>query len=302
MSAALVPRLDDRPATLTGAFVEQPYHRHVAHRETLLNGSRWLPEPDGLPRLRIAADATHRSVPAVRGALARRGIVRLDFDRCPSTTEFLRLGASLGAVMETEINPELRPYVEQRAVLNLRHDQPGTSRYDLALIAANYLNLHTEIAVHPLPKQPRLIALLCVEPPEPDRGGQTVFVPMAGVRTRLSAIELDVLAATNCRDFPTGPPMFSRRNGLPVFCFRDFGADVLRWRYTGSAEAAGPETVRGAIHDLLDAMYDPASMFGVRWRAGTAVVFDNWAFFHGRTRIRPVPGGRNRHFKQLKLR
>ncbi|OPC78839.1 hypothetical protein B4N89_32405 [Embleya scabrispora] len=302
MPAALVPRLDDRPATLTGSFVEQPCHPHVAHREILLDGARWLPEPDGLPRLRMVADTIARTVPLVRTALARRGIVRLDFDRCPSTTEFLALGAALGAVMETEINAELRPYVERRAVLNLRHDQPGTTRYDLALIAANHLNLHTEIAVHPLSKQPRLIALMCVEPPERDRGGQTVFVPMAAVKAKLSALELDVLAATNCHDFPTGPPMFSRRDGLPVFCFRDFGAEVLRWRYTGSAEAVGSETVRGAIQDLLDAMYDPAAMFGVHWTAGTVVIFDNWAFFHGRSRIRPVPGGRKRHFKQLKLR
>ncbi|MYW00420.1 TauD/TfdA family dioxygenase, partial [Streptomyces sp. SID3343] len=232
----------------------------------------------------------------------RRGIARLDFDRCPSTVEFLGLGARLGAVMETEINAELRPYVENRSVLNLRHDEPGTSRYDLALVAANYLNLHTEIAVHPLHKQPRYIALLCVEPPERDHGGQTVFVPMAAIRARMSAIELDVLAATNCHDFSAGPPMFSHREGLPVFCFRDFGDDELRWRYTGTIEAAGPETVRGAIHDLLDAMYDPATMFGVHWTAGSAVVFDNWAYFHGRSRIRPVPGGRSRHFKQLKLR
>ncbi|MGC0422684.1 TauD/TfdA family dioxygenase [Embleya sp. AB8] len=302
MSATVVPRLDDRPATVTGAFVEQPYHPHVAHRERLLDGPRWLPEPDGLPRLRIAADAMRRSIPAVRAALTRRGIARLDFDRCPSTTEFLDLGAALGTVMETEINAELRPYVEQRAVLNLRHDQPGTTRYDLALIAANYLNLHTEIAVHPLPKQPRLIALMCVEPPERDCGGQTVFVPMAAVRSRLSALDLDVLAATNCHDFPNGPPMFSRRNGLPVFCFRDFGGDVLRWRYTGPPAEVGPETVRSAIGELLAAMYDPAAMFGVHWAAGTVVIFDNWAFFHGRSRIRPVPGGRNRHFKQLKLR
>ncbi|MYW00090.1 hypothetical protein, partial [Streptomyces sp. SID3343] len=66
MSAPVsVPRLDDRPATLTGVFVEQPYHRHVRHREVLLNGPRWLPEPAGLPRLRVLADDVPAAIPAV---------------------------------------------------------------------------------------------------------------------------------------------------------------------------------------------------------------------------------------------
>lgn len=296
----VVPDLAERPELLTGAYVEQPFHRHVEAREDLLRRADWLPEPEAIPRFTLGVDELHGAVEEVRGALRGAGIAKLGLERELSNEELIAFGGRLGRVMVHETSPRLRGHVEDDLVLNLRQEYDETPEYDLALVSRNYLTLHSEVCVKPLPKQPRLIALLCVEPSAPDTGGQTVFVPMTAVHDRLTPEQTAVLSETNFAEFPHSPPLLSWRDGRPVFSFRDFGTDVLYWRYVGTDERIDVATVNDAIKAVLRAMYDPELMFGVHWRRAELLVFDNWVFFHGRTFIRE-PAGARRSFKNLKL-
>lgn len=299
-SSIVVSELATRPETAVGAFVEQPFHRHVEWREALLGRSEWLLEPDFLPRLQVDAEELAASTGEVRTALADAGLVKIGLNRPLTNEELVVFGRHIGTVMVHETSPRLREHVEDQLILNLRQEHEETPEYDIALVSRNYLSLHSEVCVKPLHKQPRYIVLMCIEPSEPDTGGQTVFVPMAAVHNGLAADQLELLSATNFRQFPHSPPIFSTRLGRPVFSFRDFGDDILFWRYVGPDDRVGVEEVNGALKSLLQGMYNPSLMFGIHWRRADLLVFDNWIFFHGRTFIRASAGAR-RHLKNLKI-
>ena len=297
---SVVPDLAERRELLTGAYIEQPFHRHVDPREELLRRAEWLPEPEWIPRFELRADELQDAAEEVRGALRATGIAKLVPERVLSNAELVAFGGRFGRVMIHETSPRLRGHVEDDLVLNLRQDYEETQEYDIALVSRNYLSLHSEVCVKPLPKQPRLIALLCVQPSAPDTGGQTVFVPMAAVHECLTADQAAILSATNFAEFPHSPPWLSRRDGRPVFSFRDFGTDVLYWRYVGTDQHVDVAAVNDAVKALLRAMHDPGLMFGLHWRRAELVIFDNCVFFHGRTFIGEGVGAR-RYFKNLKI-
>jgi L-ascorbate metabolism protein UlaG (beta-lactamase superfamily)/alpha-ketoglutarate-dependent taurine dioxygenase len=301
--ASKVTDLSKRPERLTGAFVEQPFHAYAARREALLTRREWYREPSFIRASSIRADDLDDAMQDIKSDMAKDGLVKLQLDRGVSNEEFVAFGRAFGTVMVHETTKRLQEYVEDRVVLNLIQEHPQTGEYDLALVAENFLNLHSEVCTRPLNKQPRYIALLCVEPPIPDAGGQTVFVSMDSVSSKLEDHQHALLGSTNFRDFPDSPPVFSRREGRPVFSFRDFGngKDILYWRYAGKDRAVDASDVREAILALLEGMHDPDITFGIDWSRNALIAFDNWRFFHGRTQIRPADGAPRRHFKNLKI-
>jgi alpha-ketoglutarate-dependent taurine dioxygenase len=298
--AQLVPQLADRPATASGVFVEQPFHRHVATREAALRRAEWLPQPELVQRFALAADDLERSMDPVVEAVRDAGIAKLELDRILTNDELVAFGRHFGDVMVHNTSPDLQRQIEGKHVFNLRQEHAATTRdYALSLISQNYLTMHSEVCVRSAPDQPRYIALLCLEPSPPDTGGQTVFTAMADVHARLTAVQAEILGEAHFTEFPVSPPILSWREGRPVFSFRDFGTDLMWWRYVGDRALAEGE-FNAAIKDLLAAIYDPALWFGISWRAAEVVIFDNWRFFHGRTLIQSVTDER-RHFKNIKI-
>lgn len=303
-SSTATARLDDlaaRPTTAGGLFVEHKSHRHVTLRDASLRRARWLPEPPWLPALGLTADSLMTRANIVTAALEVAGIVKVRLDRVLSNDELVAFGRRLGNVMVHDTSPKLRQQIDDGLVFNLREERAETTDdYALALISRNYLTLHAEVCVRPLNRQPRFIALLAVDPSPPDSGGQTVFVPMDAVCHRLAADELELLAEAHFSQFPESPPFFSWRDGRPVFSFRDFGDDLLWWRYVGPRAPLRDDEFNAALRTLLNAMYAPGLMFGICWRPAELLVWDNWRFFHGRTLIQPTDAPR-RHFKNIKI-
>lgn len=298
--ALLVPKLEDRPETATGVFIEQPFHRHVTSREAALRQACWLPEPASLPRFELAAEAVEAAMDEVTAAVEEAGIAKLRLDRIVDNDELVAFGRHFGDVMVHDTSPDLQGQLEGGHVFNLRQEHAATTGdYALALISKNELTMHSEVCVRSAPKQPRYIALLCLEPSPPDTGGQTVFVPMADVHARLSEDQAQMLGEAHFSEFLMSPPILSMREGRPVFSFRDFKNDLMWWRYVGSRTLADGEFNR-AIRVVLEGMYDAASWFGISWSAGEIVIFDNWRFFHGRTLIQSDTANR-RHFKNIKI-
>ena len=298
--AQLVPLLAGRPQTAVGVYVEQPFHAHVAAREVALRRTQWLPEPDRVPRFDLDVAALDDALDPVVEAVARAGIAKARFDRVLCNEELVAFGRPFGNVMVINTSPDLRDQVQGPHVFNLRHEHAlTTGEYSLALISQNHLTMHSEVCVRSAPDQPRYIALLCLEPSPRDTGGQTVFVAMDEVVARLTPEQAQVLRQAHFRDFPDSPPLLSWRAGRPVFSFRDFGSELLWWRYVGERALADGEFNR-AIRALLAAIYDADLWFGIEWHAGEVLVFDNWRFFHGRTLIQSQTANR-RHFKNIKI-
>jgi alpha-ketoglutarate-dependent taurine dioxygenase len=300
-SATTVADLATMPTVLGGLFVEHRHHPHVTTRESSLTQAKWLPEPPGVLVSDTTADDLLTRTDTVEQALRRDGIAKVRLDRVLTNEEFATFGRSLGNVMVHETSPKLRQQVDDGVVFNLRQERDEvTGDYALALISSNELTLHAEVCVRPVERQPRFIALMCVEPSLPDSGGQTVFVPMPAVHERLSKNEVDLLQYAHFSQFPESPPILSWREGRPVFSFRDFGDDLLWWRYVGPRTSVRAEEFNAALLSLLAAMYEPALLIGVSWRKAELLVWDNWKFFHGRTRIHPTDQA-PRHFKNLKI-
>lgn len=300
-TATEVAELATLPTVLGGLFVEQPGHPHVRSRESSLTRSAWLPEPAAVLVAETTADDLPDSMDAVEQSLRDRGFAKVRLDRLLTNDELVAFGRRLGTVMVHETSPKLQQQVDDGLVFNLRQERAElTPDYALALISRNELTLHAEVCVRPLHRQPRYIALHCVEPSPPDTGGQTVFVPMSRVHERLSNEQADLLRYAHFAQFPESPPILSRRQGRPVFSFRDFGDDLLWWRYVGPRTSLKAEELNDALLSLLQAMYDPDLLMGVSWSRAELLVWDNWRFFHGRTRIQPTDSGA-RHFKNLKI-
>ena len=298
--AQRVPRLEDRPETASGVFIEQPFHRHVALREAALRQAAWLPEPATLPRFELAAEALDASMSEVTAAVQEAGIAKLCLDRVLANDELVAFGRHFGDVMVHDTSPDLQGQLEGGHVFNLRQEHARTTGdYALALISRNELTMHSEVCVRSAPKQPRYIALLCLEPSPPDTGGQTVFVPMADIHARLSEDQAQMLGEAHFSEFLVSPPILSLREGRPVFSFRDFKNDLMWWRYVGARPLVDGEFNR-AIRVVLDGMYDARLWFGIAWSAAEVVIFDNWRFFHGRTLIQSETAAR-RHFKNIKI-
>ena len=298
--AQRVPLLAELPQTAIGVYVEQPFHRHVAAREVALRRTEWLPEPASVPRVDLDAAAFDDAMEPVVAAVAQAGIAKARFDRVVSNEELVAFGAHFGDVMVINTSPELHDQVQGPHVFNLRHEHAlTTGEYSLALISQNYLTMHSEVCVRRAPDQPRYIALLCLEPSPRDTGGQTVFVAMDEVHRRLTPDQAQILGEAHFRDFPDSPPLLSWREGRPVFSFRDFGNDLMWWRYVGERALADGE-FNAAIRTLLEAIYDADLWFGIEWKAAEVVIFDNWRFFHGRTLIQSQTANR-RHFKNIKI-
>lgn len=296
-----VADLATMPTVLGGLFVEQAHHPHVRMRERSLTRSDWLPEPDGILVAELAADELPDRTGEVEQRLRDDGIAKVRLDRLLTNDELVTFGRRLGTVMVHETSPKLQHQVDDGLVFNLRRERTDvTSDYALALISSNELTLHAEVCVRPVQRQPRYIALHCVEPSPPDTGGQTVFVPMTAVHDRLTRTQAEMLQYAHFSQFPESPPFLSWRGGRPVFSFRDFGDDLLWWRYVGPKGSLTAGEFNETLVRLLESMYDPDLMTGVSWRRAELLVWDNWRFFHGRTRIQETDT-EARHFKNIKI-
>lgn len=288
-------------AVVVGEFVERPDHPHAALRERLLLRSDWLPEPPFLVELSARAEDARRLIPGAHEAMADTGLLKLAFDRPLSGDELLGLASGFGDAQDQPGTHQLPQYLERDLIFNVRQDVAAVDPDDaLGMVSTNPLRLHSEISMRPLHLQPRLVALLCVEAPERDRGGQTIVVPMADVHAELSSRESAILRGVRFEDFPHAPTLLRQEGSHPVFSFRDW-ADGLRWEYLGEEPGVTETEVNAAIALVLEAMYAPDNTWGIHWARGSLLVFDNWRYFHGRTQVQGSTEGNARHLKRLYL-
>ncbi len=205
-----VADLAGKPTVLGGLYVEKSDHPHVAARKRSLTRAEWLPEPAEVLVAELPADELPSATPAVEQGLRDHGIAKVRLDRLLANDELVAFGRRLGTVMVHETSPKLQHQVDDDLVFNLRRERSDvTPDYALALISSNELTLHAEVCVRPWQRQPRYIALHCVEPSPPDTGGQTVFVSMDAVHERLTAGQAEMLQQAHFSQFPESPPFLS---------------------------------------------------------------------------------------------
>ncbi|MFF2393285.1 TauD/TfdA family dioxygenase [Nocardia sp. NPDC058114] len=280
---------------MIGTFREESTHPHVALRRLRLGHDHGYPFPSTPAHLSSSdPDAIGRRT---RAQLVSQGVALVALDRPMTTSEFIAFGALLG-VAQPERSSAVQPYVDEGVILNLVAGRPATSDPDMQPFAANWLSIHTESSRVPAGDQPRFIALLCVAA---GLSGQasTVLVPMHAVFEALSETDRAILAETRYADSQGSPTFLREERGRPVFSVRDFQGTPLRWEYCGSA-ATTPAAVNSALTKLFAAMYD-CDCFGVTWRPGLLVVFDNAEYFHGRTAGGRADDRSPRHLRRLRL-
>ncbi len=285
---------------MEGVLVEHGQDAHVHGRQEVLRRQPWYPSPVPAP-----VNARADDLPGLYALLAvdlrARGVVTVSLDRLLTNDEFVTL-AGLFGLLQQHADERLQDHVEDGVILNLRADEAETDdRTWRLLFAENYVMLHTELAGRPVASQVRHLLFQCVWPPDRDKGGQTLLVPMAGVVRRLTRRQAVVLAATRHAGFRDPPPFLSPFEGRPVVAFKDTEGEPLPWRYEGDDPTVTAEEVNDALRALLSAMYDPAITFGIPWEPNLLGAFDNTRFLHGRTFSRRVPGREPRHLREVRV-
>lgn len=263
-------------------------------RQGRLSQADWYAEPEFLPHLTMIADELPGGT--WRSALSACGAVKVHLDRGLTVEEFIAVGQSLGSLIP-ERAPAVQPFVEEGVVLNLRTDLAATRDVDRQPFAENYITLHTEGSLSALDLQPRYLVFLCLTPPEPGSGGQTLVLPVRSLVGRLPDRVVQVLLGTALAG-TAGVKVFRWEGDQMVLCFRDRGEAPIGW----TASASDPDQVNEALGSLLLAMYDAADLAGIHWTAPSLVVLDNTAVMHGRSQIRRAAGQPRRHIQRLRVR
>ncbi|MFE3551876.1 TauD/TfdA family dioxygenase [Streptomyces kronopolitis] len=281
-----------------GCFSASRSDPHLAPRERLLGNAAPLHRPTAAALEGPEADdrGLHQEVTE---QLWRQGLAVVQLDGPLPPDRFMALGESLGTATP-ETDPAVQPFVQDRVILNLRSRHAPTAEVSLQPFARNSLSLHSESSGASVPRQPRYIVLMCVNPGDDTPHAQTVLVSMRDVARRLSPGALELLSHTSYRDSPAAPPLARHVDGRWVFSFRDFLDQELRW--THDRPDTDPETVNAALRELLAAMYAPDETVAVRWRRGLLVVIDNTYYFHGRTAGAATPPRQQRHLQRLRIR
>jgi Taurine catabolism dioxygenase TauD, TfdA family len=263
-------------------------------RRDRLGRADWYPEPDFLPKLTMTADELPGG--SWRPMLAASGAAKILLDRGLSTTEFIAVGRTLGPLIP-ERAPAVQSFVEEGVVLNLRMELAATGDVDLQPFAENFITLHTEGSLSALDLQPRYLVFLCLVPPEPGGGGQTLVLPVRSLVDRLPAHVIETLLGTTLAG-TAGVPVFRRAGDRLVLCFRDRGDAPISW----TAPASDPDLVNQALASLLLAIYGAPDLAGIHWTAPSLVVLDNTAVVHGRSKTRSAGGHVRRHIQRLRVR
>jgi len=233
----------------------------------------------------------------------KHGSALARFDRLLSNSEFIEVASYFGTPM-LQPNPKTQPWVDEQVILNLRAEREETADVEWGLLfAENFIVLHTELALKPAAHQPRYILLLCVEPPLPGAGGQTIVVPMDAVARCLNAAHSRMLRRTRYARIPDAPPFLRSENGRDVFSIRDPGGAGLEWHYEdGDQPGAAAAEVNAAIRSFLSSLYSPDTIRGIPWQRNLLAVIDNQRVFHGRTfGGRPLSGGAPRHLRRIRV-
>jgi alpha-ketoglutarate-dependent taurine dioxygenase len=228
----------------------------------------------------------------LRARLDAEGVTHLELDGLLTTDQFVALARTLGDP-QPETAAEIARFVDDGVVLNLTPALEWSADVALVPFSWSAVRLHTEGSARPRRVQPRYVMLHCVEPGSPTTGDQTIMVSMADVRERLTNEQMAVLSAVRLDDLDDASPL-APAVAPPTFCFRDFGADEIRW--VCSRPEINPDDIERAIVDLAVGMYT-APCFGVRWARHALVVIDNHRFFHGRTR----GAGAHRHLRRIRV-
>ncbi|MGW1061772.1 TauD/TfdA family dioxygenase [Micromonospora rubida] len=284
------------PTTLRGSFLERPHDRHIPQRAELLGG-RPLPPPELVPEPVPAGWPVGQVEAVLRCQLTEHGLGLVDLGEPMTSAHLLELGHRFGEIMP-ETDPAVQPNVEDGRILHLISAEGDTADATRQPFATSALSLHTEGSGRPADGQPRYIVLMCLHAGDDENAAQTVLVPFAGVDERLRQTDREILAHVRY-DRPGVPPIRRRVDGRPVFSFRDFQAETLRW--VSDTDQFDAVAVRDALAALLAEMYGGGAARGLQWRRGLLAVLDNTYAFHGRSAA-PFHGStRHRHLKRLRI-
>ncbi|HSU16581.1 TauD/TfdA family dioxygenase [Longimicrobium sp.] len=283
---------------IEGTFLERMSDPHVAGRRALLEAGPVLPAPSAPVRAASAEGFPRAAEAEIRDDLRARGLAVVQLDEPVPADRFLALGRLLGTAMP-ETDPAVQPQVEQQVILHLVSRHGHTRDVALQPFATQALTLHTESSARPAAAQPRYIVLMCRDPGDDATAAQTVLVPMAEVRARITPEQLALLASTRYRNSASVPFIVRHEEGRVVFSFRDFHEHPLDWAH--AAPDAAADDVNGALRGLLAAMYAPEGATGIHWNRGMLVIMDNTFHFHGRTAGAVNPSSRPRHLQRLRI-
>jgi hypothetical protein len=215
---------------MIGDFLERESDPHVSLRRRLIEQPSVLPESDAPTMRARAVDVPGPAVDALFEVVAKQGLGVLHLDEPLSNEHFRALGARFGTAMP-ETDPAVRPHVEEDVVLNLVSAQGHTSDVSRQPFAINALSLHTEGSGRATHQQPRYIILMCCSPGGDATAAQTVLVPMVAVHDRLSGHAAALLTRTRYRTMRDVPWVLRREEAGPVFSFRDFQQQPLKWEH-----------------------------------------------------------------------
>jgi len=286
---------------MQGTLTESQHESYARTRAALLRQREWF--TSGIELVEAKAECLQQASECLQREVKTHGLALAHFDRLLSNSDYIALASYFGAPM-LQPNPKTQPWVDERVILNLRAEREETADVEWGLLfAENFIVLHTELALKPAAQQPRYILLLCVEPPLPDAGGQTIVVPMDAVARGLVPAHARALCRIHYARIPDAPPFLRIEDGRAVFSIRDPGGAALEWKYDdGDESCAGVDGVNAAIRSFLTALYDPDIIRGIPWQRNLLAVIDNRRVFHGRTfGGRPLNGGAPRHLRRIRV-
>jgi hypothetical protein len=247
-------------------------------REQVLGARSWFAEPEH--ERRTAVDV--RSVLAdrigeLRADLDRYGVASVDLGGPVSDLDLIAFASEFGTPA-VEDDPHVQPYVSANVVLDIR---PLTAGADAATepFSPRPLKLHVEGTRRPAAGRFRYLVFEYREVTGPDRGGQTVLLPMSELVADLGAA-LDTGRRIALHSVDSGP-IVSDVDGRTVINYRDPGADPVQ-AFTDAEHLTGVD-VAEFLRFLTRSLYAPERIRGVHPVPHRLLVLDNTRFLHGRT-------------------
>jgi alpha-ketoglutarate-dependent taurine dioxygenase len=281
-----------RPAdVISGTVILDTFEEVVKCRDARLHVPRWYSGYPGAPHTARRRAEMAEWGNELRSWLDESGVAQVELDGQLTAGQLIALASGLGDP-QPETSSEVAQFVDEGVVLNLSPALKWSADRAYEPFSWSAVRLHSEGSVRPPSQQPRYIIFQCVEPGSPTTGDQTILVSMADVHQRLSDEQREILASVRLGHREDAAPLLQASS--PVFCFRDFGADEIRW--TCSKAGVSPGQVVQSMVDLVIAMYT-VPCFGVHWTRHALVTIDNKRFFHGRTR----GVGVHRHLRRIRV-
>lgn len=229
------------------------------------------------------------------------GIVLINVPTHFSNEDFLRVMRELGDPIAEGQMVESK-YIEDSFILNIKSDIGENITIENEPFSIRGLKMHIEKAFSEQEKQPNYIALLCINMPQVEIGGQTIVRTMTGLISQFTLDELEIMKTLYPMSLDGGVisknPIYTldKVRKIQYLSYRDLGCYGDDWVFKDVN--IDRRLVSTIVNKLEKYLYSPQHIKALKWLPGYLYIIDNKRNFHARTEQKYI---NSRHLKRIRV-